>query len=219
MKILIAEDNQDMLKILSMYLKREGYEVVTAQNGEEAMEYLLEQGADLAILDWMMPKKSGLEVCRELKSFQLPVKVIMLTAKSGVEDEIAGLSYGADDYIRKPFEPRVLLLRIKRLCGLGEALRFGRLCLNPDTRMAAEGDRTIRLTKTEFDLLWYFMQNPNLVLSREKILEKVWGIDYDGDSRTVDTHVRRLRTKIGEAYIVTHVGCGYSLEGSNDKIG
>lgn len=216
MKILIAEDNADMIKILTLYLTKEGYEVITVTNGEEAIAYLLEHKVDLAILDWMMPQKSGIEVCRDIRNFQLPVKVMMLTAKNSVEDEISSLSYGADEYIRKPFEPRVLLLRIKKLCGEGSALRLGTLSLNPESRTVTEGNRTIRMTKTEFELLWYFMLNPGKVLSREMILEKVWGTDYDGDIRTVDTHIRRLRNKIGEAYLVTHIGCGYSLENIHD---
>lgn len=216
MKILIAEDNADMLKILTLYLTKEGYEVIAVTDGEEAITYLLEHKVDLAILDWMMPQKSGIEVCRDIRNFQLPVKVMMLTAKNSVEDEISSLSYGADEYIRKPFEPRVLLLRIKKLCGEGSALRLGTLSLNPESRTVTEGNRAIRMTKTEFELLWYFMLNPGKVLSREMILEKVWGIDYDGDIRTVDTHIRRLRNKIGEAYLVTHVGCGYSLENIHD---
>lgn len=216
MKILIAEDNPDMLKILTLYLTKEGYEVVAVTDGEEAIAYLLEHKVDLAILDWMMPLKSGIEVCRDIRNFQLPVKVMMLTAKNSVEDEISSLSYGADEYIRKPFEPRVLLLRIKKLCGEGSALRLGTLSLNPESRTVTEGNRAIRMTKTEFELLWYFMLNPGKVLSREMILEKVWGTDYDGDIRTVDTHIRRLRNKIGEAYLVTHIGCGYSLENIHD---
>lgn len=216
MKILIAEDNPDMLKILTLYLTKEGYEVVAVTDGEEAIAYLLEHKVDLAILDWMMPQKSGIEVCRDIRNFQLPVKVMMLTAKNSVEDEISSLSYGADEYIRKPFEPRVLLLRIKKLCGEGSALRLGRLSLNPESRTVTEGNRAIRMTKTEFELLWYFMLNPGKVLSREMILEKVWGIDYGGDIRTVDTHIQRLRNKIGEAYLVTHIGCGYSLENIHD---
>lgn len=216
MKILIAEDNPDMLKILTLYLTKEGYEVIAVTDGEEAIAYLLEHKVDLAILDWMMPQKSGIEVCRDIRNFQLPVKVMMLTAKNSVEDEISSLSYGADEYIRKPFEPRVLLLRIKKLCGEGSALRLGTLSLNPESRTVTEGNRAIRMTKTEFELLWYFMLNPGKVLSREMILEKVWGTDYDGDIRTVDTHIRRLRNKIGEAYLVTHVGCGYSLENIHD---
>lgn len=216
MKILIAEDNPDMLKILTLYLTKEGYEVTAVTDGEEAIAYLLEHKVDLAILDWMMPQKSGIEVCRDIRNFQLPVKVMMLTAKNSVEDEISSLSYGADEYIRKPFEPRVLLLRIKKLCGEGSALRLGTLSLNPESRTVTEGNRAIRMTKTEFELLWYFMLNPGKVLSREMILEKVWGTDYDGDIRTVDTHIRRLRNKIGEAYLVTHIGCGYSLENIHD---
>lgn len=216
MKILIAEDNSDMLKILTLYLTKEGYEVIAVTDGEEAIAYLLEHKVDLAILDWMMPQKSGIEVCRDIRNFQLPVKVMMLTAKNSVEDEISSLSYGADEYIRKPFEPRVLLLRIKKLCGEGSALRLGTLSLNPESRTVTEGNRAIRMTKTEFELLWYFMLNPGKVLSREMILEKVWGTDYDGDIRTVDTHIRRLRNKIGEAYLVTHIGCGYSLENIHD---
>lgn len=216
MNILIAEDNPDMSKILTLYLKKEGYEVATVDDGEKAIAYLLEHKVDLAILDWMMPKKSGIDVCRDIQNFQLPVKVLMLTAKNSVEDEISGLSFGADEYIRKPFEPRVLLLRIKKLCGEGSVLRLGEISLNPDARTVTAKGHPIRMTKTEFELLWYFMRNPGRVLSREMILEAVWGIDYDGDIRTVDTHIRRLRNKIGEAYLVTHIGCGYSLENGHD---
>lgn len=216
MKILIAEDDPDMQKILTMYLKREGYEVTAVSDGHEALEYLTENRTDLAVLDWMMPKKSGIDVCREAKEYGLSVKILMLTAKSGTEDEIAGLSCGADDYMHKPFEPRILLLRIKKLLGLTNALSCSSLILNQDSMNVTLKGEPVRLTKKEYELLRCLMLNRNIILSREKLLEHVWGADYEGDDRTVDTHIRRLRSKIGESYIATHVGLGYSLEEPHD---
>ena len=185
MKILIAEDDQNMSKILRLYLQREGYEVECVSDGEAVLDYFENRQADLLLLDLLMPKKDGLETCRELRLMKIPVKIIMLTAKTASDHEYQGLSVGADDYIRKPFDIKVLL----------------------------EGT-AVDLTKKEFELLQYFLANQNIVLSREKILDYVWGMDYDGDIRTVDTHVRRLRKKIGDSYIQTVFGIGYILGGS-----
>lgn len=216
MRILIAEDDTDMQKILIMYLKKEGYDVTAVSDGKAALSYLMEHKADLAVLDWMMPRMSGIDVCRELRRYGIPVKVLMLTAKSGSEDEIAGLSGGADEYMHKPFDPRILILRIKKLCGLESVLRCAQLSLNQETMAVSLDGEMLKLTKKEYELLRYLMMNRNIVLSREKLLKQVWGMDYDGDDRTVDTHIRRLRSKIGEGFITTHVGLGYALEEPHD---
>lgn len=218
MKILIAEDEVDMQKILSLYLKKEGYEVAVASNGEEAVTYLEEYPVDLLLLDWMMPIKNGIEVCRDVRLLQIPVKILMLTAKSENDHEFLGLSCGADDYLRKPFDMKVLLLRIGKLCRQEKVIRCGRLTLNHETFEVYEGQRRLSLTRKEFDLLCYLMQNERLTLTREQILSHVWGMDYEGEIRTVDTHIRRLRAKIGTEYIQTNVGTGYCLEVPDEQI-
>lgn len=216
MKILIAEDDDNMCKILKLYLQKEGYEVECVSDGEDVLNYFEHKKADLLLLDWMMPKKDGIETCKELRLMKIPVRIIMLTAKTTADNEYQGLSIGADDYIRKPFDIKVLLLRIKKLCHVEKMLRFKDISMNQDTHEVYIGDRLIDLTRKEFELLLYFLMNQNLVLSREKILDSVWGIDYDGDVRTVDTHIRRLRKKIGDSYIQTIFGMGYIMGGLHE---
>lgn len=216
MKILVAEDDGNMRKILKLYLQKEGYDVECVSDGEEVLNYFEEKTADILLLDWMMPKKDGIETCRELRLMKIPVKIIMLTAKTTSENEFHGLSIGAYDYIRKPFDMKVLLIRIKKLCHIETELYFKDILLNQAAHEVYIGENRIELTKKEFDLLFYFMSNQNLVLSREKILDSVWGIDYDGDIRTVDTHIRRLRKKIGESYVQTIFGVGYMMGGQNE---
>lgn len=211
MNILIAEDDRDMQKILRMYLEREGYRVAVVQDGQAAVRYLAENPVDLALLDWMMPVQDGLSACREIRRLNIPVKILMLTARGQSEDELAGLSCGADDYLRKPFDVRVLILRIKKLCNAENTLRYRDLALNPDTMEAVKDGRRIGLTRTEFELLQVFMRNQRITLSRETLLDRVWGMDFEGDVRTVDTAIRRLRKKIGEDYIRTRVGMGYVM--------
>lgn len=212
MRILIAEDETAMRRILRLYLEKEGYEVLTAADGQEAFDLLCQTSCDLLIADWMMPRMDGIKLCREVRSYSLPTKIIMLTAKDSPEHEFTGLSCGADDYIRKPFEPKVLLLRIRKLLGLGQPLRCGDLTLNPDTGAAYRGGEELKLTQKEYLLLQLFMQNKGTTLPRELLLTRIWGSDYDGDERTLDTHIRRLRTKIGKERITTKVGMGYRLE-------
>lgn len=216
MKILIAEDDDNMCKILKLYLQKEGYEVECVSDGEDVLNYFEHKKADLLLLDWMMPKKDGIETCKELRLMKIPVRIIMLTAKTTADNEYQGLSIGADDYIRKPFDIKVLLLRIKKLCHVEKMLHFKDISLNQDTHEVYIGDKLIDLTRKEFELLLYFLMNQNLVLSREKILDSVWGIDYDGDIRTVDTHIRRLRKKIGDSYIQTIFGMGYIMGGLHE---
>lgn len=216
MRILICEDDPDMRKILSMYLKKEGYEVHTASHGGEAVDYLAGHSADLLLLDWMMPVKSGPEVCREIRELNIPVKILMLTAKSDNEHEFLGLSCGADDYLRKPFDMKILLLRIKKLCRQEQLLKCGSLTLNQESMEVRSSDTKVSLTKKEFELLRYLMLNAGMVLTRDQLIDRVWGPEYDGDMRTVDTHIRRLRGKIGEGFIKTNVGLGYVLEAGHE---
>ncbi|MGL4737861.1 MAG: response regulator transcription factor [Cellulosilyticaceae bacterium] len=216
MKILIAEDDRAMQKILALYLQKEGYEITLVSDGQEALEKLYEGRFDLVVLDWMMPQLSGIEVCKEIRRLELPLKVLMLTAKSETEDELLGLERGADEYIRKPFDPRVLMMRIKKLLPAEEVLSYAGLTVYPKRSEVKLGERTIPLSQKELGLLIYLMANPGIILSREKLLTYVWGSDYEGDDRTLDTHVRRLRRKIGEECIQTHRGMGYTLRCNNE---
>lgn len=211
MHLLIAEDDENMCKILKLYLQKEGYTVDVVSNGEDAISYFESHQADLLLLDWMMPKKSGIEVCKSIRQMQIPVKILMLTAKNHVDDELQGLVIGADDYIRKPFDMKVLLIRIKKLCNVEAVLSFQDLFLNPVTHEVEKNHKRLELTKKEYELLKYFLSNQKVILSREQILNHVWGMDYEGDARTVDTHIRRLRKKIGISYIRTKVGIGYVM--------
>lgn len=216
MKILIAEDDIDMQKILKLYLEREGYETASVSNGEMAVSYLTDHAVDLVLLDWMMPVKDGISACREIRSLNIATKILMLTAKGEIEHEITGLSCGADDYLRKPFDIQVLLLRIKKLCGTEGVLKYQELSLNPDTREVTKAGKSLTLTKTEFELLRCFLTNQRIVLTREQLLNQVWGMDFEGELRTVDTHIRRLRKKIGEESIRTRIGMGYVMGESHE---
>lgn len=211
MKILIAEDDENMCKILKLYLQKEGYSVDTVLNGRDAISYFDDKKVDLLLLDWMLPYKNGIEICQELKRMNVPVKIIMITAKTATDNELSGLTAGADDYIRKPFDMKVLLLRIKKLCNLEGEIKYKDIILNPATHEVFKNHQALELTKKEFELLKYFLSNQKMILSREQILSQVWGVDYFGDMRTVDTHIRRLRKKLGKSYIQTKIGTGYML--------
>ncbi|MFD4707897.1 response regulator transcription factor [Gottfriedia sp. NPDC058432] len=210
MNILIADDEKDMLKILQAYFKKEGYTVFLAEDGERALEIFYSEKIDLAILDWMMPYNSGINVCKEIKK-NGESKVLMLTAKSDDEDELQALKLGADDYVRKPFHPGVLITRAKKLLKEDHLIVIDNIKVDFKGKIAFKNEENLKLTKKEFDLLSCFVRNRGNILSREDLLVNVWGIDYDGDDRTVDTHIRRLREKIGEDLIQTHRGLGYSL--------
>lgn len=216
MKILIAEDEADMRKIIRLYLEKEGYEVTAAADGSEALDKLCEQHFDLVIADWMMPRMSGIELLEQIKSLSISVKTMLLTAKGEVRDEITGLTCGADEYVRKPFEPAVLMLRVKKLLQTEAELRCGSITLNSGLYKVMDGEKEIMVTPKEFQLLETFLLNKGITLSRETLLERVWGSDYDGDDRTLDTHVRRLRGKIGRDYITTYVGVGYRMDETNE---
>ena len=215
MKLLIAEDDPDMQKILKLYLQREGCQVNIVDNGRAAIDFLSEDQVDLVILDWMMPVQDGIQTLKEIRLLNFPVKVLMLTAKGEIENEITGLTCGADDYLRKPFDIEVFLLRVKKLCRAENIMKYRELLLNPATMEVSKNGQRLTLTKTEFELLHCFLGNLKTVLSREWLLNHVWGMDYEGDIRTVDRNIRRLRKKIGEDYIRTRVGMGYVMGEEN----
>ncbi|WP_040328552.1 response regulator transcription factor [Clostridium ihumii] len=211
MNVLIADDEKSMLKILSTYFEREGFNVIIANNGDEALKKFHSNKIDLAILDWMMPEISGIEVCEYIKA-NSNIKVLILTAKSENDDEIEALNCGADEYIKKPFDIRVLLIRAKKLVNFNEEISSNDIKINLELGKAYKNNEVLKLTKIEYELLLTFVKNRGVILSRDRLIDLVWGMEYEGDYRTVDTHIRRLRTKIGENLIKTYRGIGYSME-------
>ncbi|EOH99287.1 hypothetical protein UAW_00437 [Enterococcus haemoperoxidus ATCC BAA-382] len=214
MNILVADDSPEMVQIVSAYLKKDGFKVYTALDGEEALDIFYQEKLDLAVIDWMMPKIDGLKVIKTIKA-ESSLKVLMLTAKSTGEDEFLSLSSGADDYITKPFHPQVLLLRIKKLLSLAHSFYIKDLLIEPANLKVWKNEQPVDLTKKEFDLLMMLIKNRGSILTREQLLVGVWGMDYDGVARTVDTHIRRLREKIGDEIITTKRGVGYLIEQEN----
>ncbi|WP_320047099.1 response regulator transcription factor [uncultured Ilyobacter sp.] len=213
-KILVVEDEWKMRRLIKDYLVREGYYVDEAGDGKQAVEMFQEGAYDLVILDIMLPKMDGWSVCREIRRESM-IPVIMLTARSEENDQIFGFELEADEYITKPFNPRLLIARIKaifRRAGKPDKISRGDIEIDEGSRRVEIKGEAIDLTSKEFEMLLYFVQNRGLALSREKILNSVWGWDYFGDVRTVDTHVKRLRKKIGEVYIQTIRGFGYRFE-------
>ncbi|MCR5234298.1 MAG: response regulator transcription factor [Lachnospiraceae bacterium] len=219
-KILIADDESRMRKLVKDFLVREDYEVIEAADGNEALDRFYEENdISLFILDIMMPGIDGLEVCREIRS-QSKVPIIMLTAKSEERDELKGFDSGADEYISKPFSPKILVARVNALLRRSnkldaeEKLEAGGIVLDKTSHTVTIDGNPVELSFKEFELLTYFMENQTVALSREKILNNVWNYDYFGDARTIDTHVKKLRSKIGEKgdYIKTIWGMGYKFE-------
>ena len=224
-KILVVDDEPVIVKGIKFNLEREGYQVETGYDGEQAVELAREGSFDLIILDLMMPKIDGLQACARIREFS-DVPVIMLTARSEDTDKIIGFEYGADDYVTKPFNIMELKARIRALLrragaaartGGGEnKLTAGHIRLDPMERTAWKGEQSVELTAKEFDLMELLLRNPGRVYSRENLLNVVWGYEYIGDYRTVDVHVRRLREKLemdpaNPEYIRTKWGVGYFL--------
>ncbi|MGX7244687.1 response regulator transcription factor [Enterococcus quebecensis] len=214
MNILVADDSPEMVQIVSAYLKKAGFTVFNALDGEQALDIFYQEKLDLAIIDWMMPKIDGLEVIKTIKG-ESSLKILMLTAKTTGEDEFLSLSSGADDYITKPFHPQVLLLRVKKLLGLTHSFYVKDLLIDPSNLKVWKNEQMLDLTKKEFDLLMMLVNNRGSILTRDQLLIGVWGMDYDGVARTVDTHIRRLREKIGDEIITTKRGVGYLIEKEN----
>jgi len=220
-RVLIAEDDRGVRESLTRALRFEGYDVQAVNDGSQVLEAVMGQVPDVAILDLMMPYIDGLTVCRQLRQRNHQLPILMLTARHEVSDRVAGLDAGADDYLVKPFAMSELtarlraLLRRTGLSGSDELLSFGGLTLDPKARVVRRGERTLDLTKTEFDLLELLMSNAGIVLTRETIYERIWGYDFETSSRSLDIYVGYLRTKTeaaGEPRVVQTIrGIGYVL--------
>lgn len=215
-KILIVDDEEQIRNILRMYLVREGYEISEAEDGEKGLKLFYEKPFDLVILDVMLPKKDGWSILREIKKYT-ETPVIMLTARDDSEDEVFGFEMGADDYITKPFNNKVLLARVKSLLrksnnSVESIIEIGDLVINDTSHSVIDSKGEIELAPKEYDLLVYLVKNNKIALSREKLLNEVWGYDFLGDDRTIDTHIKNLRKKIGKGTIKTIRGIGYKLD-------
>lgn len=219
-KILVVDDESRMRKLVRDFLEREGFEVLEAGDGVEAMDLFYEEKeVALVILDVMMPKMDGWQTLREIRQTS-QVPVIMLTARSEERDELQGFKLGVDEYISKPYSPKILVARVEAVLrrshavGVGEVLEAGGITVDKAAHQVKIDGKEIDLSFKEFELMAYFVENQGIALSREKILNNVWNYDYFGDARTIDTHVKKLRSKMGEKgnYIKTIWGMGYKFE-------
>lgn len=220
-KVLLVEDDILIREFVSDYFKQENWDVYEAENGKKAVDLFEQLSIDLVVLDIMMPEMDGWSVCRRLRR-QSNVPIIIITARADDDDQIMGFELGADEYVTKPFSPKVLIARANTLMKRAEGTlgrdddisAYGELSVNRRTHNVSVGGVPIALTPKEYDMLLYFMKHEGTVLSRDHILNGVWGIDYFGDLRTVDTHVKKLRAKLGQEQhmIKTVIGSGYKFE-------
>ena len=220
LKILVVDDESRMRKLVKDFLTKKNFQVLEAGDGEEAMDiFYMEKDIALIILDVMMPKMDGWEVCREVRK-NSKVPIIMLTARGDERDELLGFDLGVDEYISKPFSPKILVARVEAILrrtgqtGAEDVLSAGGIVIDKAAHLATVDDKPMDLSFKEFELLTYFLENQGIALSREKILNSVWNYDYFGDARTIDTHVKKLRSKMGDKgeYIKTVWGMGYKFE-------
>ena len=222
-KILIIEDEQKLSRVLQLELEYENYETGVADNGKDALQLIEDEDWDLVLLDIMIPELSGLEVLRRVRRFDEETAIVLLTARDEIHDKVSGLDLGADDYITKPFQIEELLARIRVLLRRPKAKRensdelsVGDLKVNPSAREVTRGEVQIELTPREFDLLVCLLQNKNIVLTREQLINQVWGFDYYGDTNVVDVYIRYLRQKVDKgfdvAFIQTVRGVGYTIK-------
>lgn len=219
-KILVVDDESRMRKLVKDFLIKNNYEVIEAEDGARALDLFFEvKDIALILLDVMMPKMDGYEVCREIREYS-KVPIIMLTAKAEEQDELKGFQYGIDEYITKPFSPKILVARVEAVLrrtnstAAEEMLQVGPITIDKTAHIVTISGRQVELSYKEFELLTYFLENKGIALSREKILDHVWNYDYFGDARTIDTHVKKLRSKMGEQgnCIKTIWGMGYKFE-------
>ncbi|CAH0121655.1 Transcriptional regulatory protein WalR [Paenibacillus sp. CECT 9249] len=223
-KILIIEDEEAIADLLAYGLSREGFETRTASDGAGGLQQLEEFRPDVLLLDWMLPDQSGLDICKQVTArYNLPI--LMITARSDITDKILGLEFGADDYITKPFDLREVVARVRtmlrRIAQLqqhqadttAEVIRFRDIVIHPEERYVAKAEVPVELTPKEFDLLMALYRSKGKIFSRAELLDVVWGYDFPGDMRTVDTHIQRLRKKLDAAdWIITVFGVGYKFE-------
>ena len=218
-KVLVVEDDINIAELLRLYLQKDGFEVSHAADGGKAVEMAKEIQPDLVLLDIMLPVMDGWQVCREIRQ-NSKVPIIMLTAKSEERDELLGFDLGVDEYISKPFSPKILVARVEAILrrsgktGEDDVLEAGGIRIDKAAHMASIDGKPMELSYKEFELLTYFLENQGIALSREKILNNVWNYDYYGDARTIDTHVKKLRSKMGDKgdLIKTIWGMGYKFE-------
>lgn len=218
-KVLVVDDESRMRKLVKDFLVKKDFEVLEASNGEEALDVFYDnKNISLIILDVMMPKMDGWQVCKEIRSYS-DVPIIMLTAKGDERDELQGFDLGVDEYISKPFSPKILVARVEAILRrsnvIGDSvIAVGGIEIDKAAHLVKIDDKPVELSFKEFELLTYFVENKGLALSREKILNNVWNYDYFGDARTIDTHVKKLRNKMGDKgeYIHTIWGMGYKFE-------
>ena len=220
LKILVVDDESRMRKLVRDFLTKQNFEVLEAADGEEALDVFYgDKEIALVILDVMMPKINGWDVCREIRE-NSKVPIIMLTAKSDENDEVLGFELGVDEYISKPFSPKILVARVEAILrrsnklNVEECIEFEGIVIDKASHQVKVDGQPVELSFKEFELLTYFVENAGIALSREKILNHVWNYDYFGDARTIDTHVKKLRSKLGNKgeYIKTIWGMGYKLE-------
>lgn len=220
LKILVVDDESRMRKLVRDFLEKQNFAVLEAGDGSEALDIFFDnQDIALIILDVMMPKMDGWQVCREVRGYS-EVPIIMLTARSDERDELQGFELGVDEYISKPFSPKILVARVEAILRRtnqvtdDETIEYGGITIDKAAHVVSIDDNPIDLSYKEFELLTYFMENKGIALSREKILNSVWNYDYFGDARTIDTHVKKLRSKLGDKgdLIKTVWGMGYKLE-------
>ena len=220
LKVLVVDDESRMRKLVKDFLTKSNYDVVEAEDGAQAVDIFFEQNdIALIILDVMMPKMDGWQVCKEIREYS-KVPIIMLTAKSDERDELLGFEMGVDEYISKPFSPKILVARVEAILrrtsqiSADEVIEAGGISINKAARSVTVDGESVDLSYKEFELLTYFMENKGIALSREKILNSVWNYDYFGDARTIDTHVKKLRSKLGGKgdLIRTIWGMGYKFE-------
>ena len=218
-KVLLIEDEENIRKIISYDLRKAGHTIVESGDGQEALDIALKQPFDVLIIDWMLPHVSGIEIVQKLRTQHVDSVMIMLTARDDETDILYAFDQGVDDYVTKPFSPRELVARVnahmkRQSKRMEKDLEIGELRINLKRREALLKDELLTLTKKEFDLLEYFVSNKNIVLSRDAILNDIWGFDYDGDTRIVDVHVFKLRTKLqgSNVHIKSSRGVGYLLE-------
>lgn len=228
MRILVIEDNESVSSMIEMFFSKEGIEGEFVSNGKEGYLKSQEGNWDLLIIDWMLPEMDGVTICRKIRESKSRVPIIMLTAKDSESDQVLGLEMGADDYVTKPFSPLALMARIKAVTrrynsNKSEENKLGVIetnCfkINKNTReVLLKGQQITNLTPKEFDLLYYFIQHPKQVFSRDQLLERVWSYQFYGDERTVDVHIKRLRNKIGtsrQPFFHTVWGVGYKFDES-----
>ena len=214
-KVLLVEDDSNLRRLVKDYLIAENFSVTEAEDGKKALTLFFALEFDLVLLDVMLPFYNGFEILKEIRK-QSNLPVVMLTAKGEEYDQLEGFNNGADEYITKPFSPKLLIARVKKLLersgALSNSFSYNSLSVNFDSMEVLINNSVVQLSPKEFDLLSAFIENKNIVLTRERLLDKVWGFDYFGDFRTVDTHIKRLRHKIGEDFIKTVRGSGYIFE-------